>query len=450
MKNSIIILLLGCTSLTATAQHVLTIDECRRMAQEHNKQIQSRQSQTEQARYTMRSVRGNFLPDIKLTGNGLWSSKKGDLLNIPSANLPVLDLTSGTPVPSATSTTYFPGVSVGYEVGTIWHGGISITQPIYMGGKITSGYRMSQIGVQAAETQVALSRQQVEVEVSEAYAMLVKAQEMQQVASQYNALLLELMQNVEAAVRHGMKMRNDEMKVQVKLNESELQMCRAANARRLAAMNLCQVIGSPPNSTLQVSSQFPYVSENATRIADITGRPEHQLLDHQVELARQQVRQSRSELLPQVGVQGSYNYLHGLKVADETRLNDGSFSVLLNVSIPLFHFGERINKVRAAKARVEQAEIDRQHLNEKMQLELSQAVNNLDEALLEVQLADRSLTQAAVNRDLSRRQYEAGMEPLSDYLEAQTLWQQAYETQVEAHYQHYLAYVKYLKAAGRL
>ena len=35
-------------------------------------------------------------------------------------------------------------------------------------------------------------------------------------------------------------------------------------------------------------------------------------------------------------------------------------------------------------------------------------------------------------------------------LEAQALWQQAYETKVDAHFQLYLCYVKYLKAVGRL
>ena len=32
---------------------------------------------------------------------------------------------------------------------------------------------------------------------------------------------------------------------------------------------------------------------------------------------------------------------------------------------------------------------------------------------------------------VSKSQYEVGLETLSDYLEAQALWQQAYETQVD-------------------
>ena len=89
-------------------------------------------------------------------------------------------------------------------------------------------------------------------------------------------------------------------------------------------------------------------------------------------------------------------------------------------------------------------------MNEKMLLELTQAANNFDEVKLEAALADRSLEQADENHRISKGEFEARLEPLSDHLEAQALWQQAYETQVDAHFQLYLCYVKYLKAAGQL
>jgi outer membrane protein TolC len=148
-------------------------------------------------------------------------------------------------------------------------------------------------------------------------------------------------------------------------------------------------------------------------------------------MARSQARLALADMLPQVGLQGSYGYMHGLKVGDETVLDGGSFSLTLNLSIPIFHFGGRINKVRAAEAKAEQVELERQHLDEKMQLELSQATDILDEASLEASLAVRSLSQADENLQLSRKQYEVGMESISDLLEAQTLWQQAYAAKIQ-------------------
>ena len=85
-----------------------------------------------------------------------------------------------------------------------------------------------------------------------------------------------------------------------------------------------------------------------------------------------------------------------------------------------------------------------------MLLELTQAANNLDEAQLESTIAERSLQQAEENMRVSRSQYDVGLETLSDHLEAQAMWQQAYETHVDARFRLYLNYVAYLKATGTL
>ena len=209
--------------------------------------------------------------------------------------------------------------------------------------------------------------------------------------------MTELHKNVESAYKHGLKPQNDVLKVQVKLNESELGIRKAENALRLATMNLCHLIGKPLTTKIRVSGDFPEIEKDLeVQVLDITRRPEYSILDKQVAIARQQVKLNRSELLPQVGIKGSYDYVHGLELNNKNFLDKASFSVLLNVSIPLFHFGERSNKVRAAKAKLEQTRLQQQNLNEQMLLELTQAANNLDEAKLESELADRSLQQKPV------------------------------------------------------
>ena len=85
--------------------------------------------------------------------------------------------------------------------------------------------------------------------------------------------------------------------------------------------------------------------------------------------------------------------------------------------------------------KLEQARLEQENVNEKMLLELMQAANNLDEARLETELSERSLEQAEENMKVSGKQYEVGLETLSDYLEAKVMWQHAYQTIVDAHFQ---------------
>ena len=450
MKKAFILITLILCAFTMNAQETLTLSKCRAMALENNKQMAAAIKQTQAARYTEKSYWANFFPNFTASGSGLHSTMNGSF-NIPGGNLPTF-------IPDATGQflpnngfAYFPGIDLNYKVRTIYMGGLQVEQPIFMGGKIKAAYKMATLGKQMAQLNENLTSTDIILETDQAYALMIKAQEMNKVAESYHAVLQELMKNVQSAYKHGLKSKNDVLKVQVKLNESELSIRKAQNALRLANMNLCHLIGKPLNETLHISDDFPIIEQQSeTQINDITARPEYNILDKQVDLAKQQVKLTRSELMPQIGIRGSYDYIHGLKVNEQTMFDKGNFSVLLNVSIPIFHFGERINKVRAAKMKLEQTRLEQADLNEKMLLELTQSANNLDEAKLEAELADQSLLQADENRRISKGEYEAGLESLADHLEAQALWQQAYENKVDAHFQLYLNYVKYLKAAGQL
>ena len=448
MKKKIIILTSLLFSTGISAQETLTLEQCREMALKYNKEMAASAKQTESARYTAKSYKGNFFPNFTLSGTGIYSTADGSF-GIAGGNLPTfLPNAAGQFLPN-NGFAYFPGVDLNYKIGMIYMGGVQIEQPLYMGGKIRAAYKMSLLGKEMARMNETLTASEVIVKTDQAYAQVIKAKEMKKVAEKYNAVLIELMKNVESAHKHGLKPRNDVLKVQVKLNESELNIRKAGNALRLATMNLCHYIGKPLGTDIRTSDSFPEVEQDIQlQISDISARPEYAILNQQVAIAKQQVKLNRSELLPQIGVKGSYDYIHGLEV--NNLFDKGSFSVLLNVSVPLFHFGERTGKVRAAKAKLEQTRLEQENMNEQMLLELTQAANNLDEARLESSIAERSLQQAEENMRVSRSQYDVGLETLSDHLEAQAMWQQAYETKVDTHFRLYLNYVAYLKATGTL
>ena len=430
MKKTTFILAALLSAACISAQETLTLEQCREMALKYNKEMAAAARQTESARYTAKSYKGNFFPNFSLSGTGIYSTSDGSL-GIAGGNLPTfLPDATGQFLPNK-GFAYFPGIDLNYKIGMVYMGGIQVEQPLYMGGKIRAAYKMSLLGKEMAQLSETLTASEVIVKTEQAYAQVIKAKEMKKVADKYNAVLTELMKNVESAHKHGLKPQNDVLKVQVKLNESELNIRKADNALRLATMNLCHYIGKPLTADIRTADTFPEVAQDIRlQTADISARPEYAILNQQVAIAKQQVKLNRSELLD--------------------LFDGGSFSVLLNVSVPLFHFGANSNKVRAAKAKLEQARLEQENMNEQMLLELAQSVNNLDEARLESTIAERSLQQAEENMRVSRSQYDVGLETLSDHLEAQALWQQAYETKVDARFRLYLNYITYLKATGTL
>lgn len=453
MKRQILIIALAALAMGGRAQ-TLTVDSCRTMALQNNRQKQQAALQTKQAEYIKKSTRALFFPDFSLSAAEIYDMDKGTLsfdMNAMAAPLittlkPLLG-SMGLPIDGLR----LPDLNLEYEMGWMFTGGIVLKQPIYMGGKIRSAYSMSKTAVEIARQNERLTDAEVIMQTDEAYARVVKAEEMVEVAKRYRELLAELDKNVENAVRHGLRHNNERTKVQVKINEADLQLLRAHNAVTLSKMNLCRLIGKNMSSDVSLSHEYPVVADvSMLRQSDISLRPEVAMLDGQVEIAAQQVKQTRSAMLPQLALLAKYGYTNGVKVNGDTFLDGWNFGGGVTLSVPLYHFGEKSNKTKAAQAKHRQMQLERDEKMELMMLELTRASQNVEEAKSEIALAQKSLEQAETNMKLSKQQYDAGFETLSDYLESQALWQKAYEGQVDANFRLYLASITYLKAAGLL
>lgn len=453
MKRHILIIALAALAMGGRAQ-TLTVDSCRTMALQNNRQKQQAALKTKQAEYTKKSTHALFFPDFSLSAAEIYDMDKGTLsfdMNAMTAPLlgtlaPILG-SMGIPVEGLK----LPNLDIDYKMGWMFTGGIVMKQPIYMGGKIRSAYAISKTAVEIARQNERLTDAEVIMQTDEAYANVVKAEEMVEVAKRYRELLTELDKNVENAVRHGLRHKSERTKVQVKINEADLQLLRAHNAVTLSKMNLCRLIGKSLSSDISLSHEYPMVADvNTLRQSDISLRPEVAMLDGQVEIAEQQVKIARSAMLPQLALMAKYGYTNGVKVNGRTFLDGWNFGGGVTLSVPLYHFGEKSNKTKAAQAKQQQLQLEREDKMELMMLELTRASQNVEEAKGEITLAQKSLEQAETNMQLSKQQYDAGFETLSDYLETQALWQQAYEAQVDANFRLYLASITYLKAAGLL
>lgn len=449
MKKAILLLALLTSVSFSFAQSELNLAQCEEIALENNRQIKAAGYKTYAARQTSLGMKGNFFPEFRFSVTGLYSTMN-ESLKIEGGNLPVL-------APSATSPTgmaptgefaYFPGLSIDFKMRELFNSGVTLEQPIYAGGKISAAYRLSKLGVEIAQQNERLTKTEVIVSTDNAYANAVKAAELEKVAVKYHDALQELYRNIESALRNGMATRNDLLKVQVKLNDAQLKLMKARNAIRLARINLCHTIGLPLDSNIVVSSAWPEVAVPSDILMDISARPEYDMLNMQVKAASEEVKIQRANQLPQIGVVANYGYTYGAKINDQRLFNSTGSNVMVTLSVPIFHFGKYSHELKSAKYKEEQLREEQRYRNELMYLEATQAANNLAEAQLECQVAEKSLEQAAENMRISGKSYELGEETLGDYLESQVLWQQAWQEKVESQYKLYIAFVEYKRASG--
>ena len=443
-------LLLG-VSAVVKAQ-VYSLDSCVAMAMRSNKEIQAAKHQVNQYQYKSKALYANFFPNI--TGlatdsySNLSSSTTLDLSPLMGQYVALMSQLAGGQLPNVSLSN--PTIDV--KMKNLFTGGLLVEQPLYMGGKITAGYRMGKLGVQMAQLGEQLSREEMVLSVYEGYQQLVKAKEMRLVALQYDSLLMQLGKEVDGAVKHGLASRNDQLKVQVKKNDAELKIRQAENGIRLAKMNLCQLVGLPLDANIDTENDADTVLvAMVDKDARVDGRVEYQLLDLKTQLAEQKVKLERANFRPQLGLMAHAGVIDGAELMGK-KLFDKKFDVAAGVvlKVPIFHANEGRNKVLAAKEELEQERLNQGNLVEKMNLELQQQANLVDEAMLELTLRQRNLEQCQENLRVSQKSYAVGLETLSDLLNAQLLWQQAYAELAESKYQAKTKMMQWRKAAGRL
>ena len=396
------------------------------MALENNKQARIAGYSIQKAEQEVKAMRSNYLPKFSASGGYMYADKDFSMNLVPS-------------------------VSASLNLNNTYFAGLQLEQPLYTGGKIMAANKISHTGLEIAHLKKQKTEDEIVITVDEVYWGLVKANELLSVANKYKEAVEEVYRNVEHLYKTGMVPKNDLLKVQVKLNEADLSIHRSQNAIRQSKMNLCHIIGLPLTSDICVPG------ESGTNVAPIAkdefiaeNRPEYQTFSKMIDLKKQEIKLTRSDFLPQIGLVAGYNYLNGIKMNSNKLLSDDIFAVMVAVKIPLFHWGEGRHKIKAARLEQHIVETQRADLSDKIQLEVSQATNTLDEANLEVRLTETAYRQAEENLRESGENYSTGMETLVNYLEAQVAWQQAWSESVSAKAAYHLAESNYLKAIGKL
>ena len=150
MKRKIIILtyMFAMAGLSQAQPLSLSLQDCRKMALEYNEKIRIADNAVNKARLDRQIAFAQYLPKV----DGSFT-----LLHMQTQDL--LEIGDVLGVSLQTRGTFLAGVSV--------------TQPLYVGGQITAANRLARIGQTVSEEQKRKTRQQVIADVDNAYYTLI-------------------------------------------------------------------------------------------------------------------------------------------------------------------------------------------------------------------------------------------------------------------------------------
>ena len=156
-------------------------------------------------------------------------------------DLPVYD---GDPanLGSATQFAYFPSSTMGLlKKGTV--GFLNVVQPVFAGGRIIYGNKLASLGEEVSEFKDKMTQDEILLKTEEQYWLIVSLEEKSKTINKYEELLNRLLLQVEDAYKSGIVMKNDVLKVKLKLSEVLLNKSKLENGRNLATMAFCQFTG---------------------------------------------------------------------------------------------------------------------------------------------------------------------------------------------------------------
>jgi len=339
----------------------------------------------------------------------------------------------------------------------MYAGALTLTQPLYMGGKIRAYNKITKYAEELARQQHNSGMQEVILSTDQAYWQVVSLANKKKLAEGYLELLQKLESDVDKMIAEGVATKADGLSVKVKVNEAEMTLTKVNDGLSLSRMLLCQLCGLDLSTPITLADEkeddlSPTPADNSSINIDnvYAMRPEVRSLELATQIYKQKVNVTRSEYLPSVALIGNYMATNPSVFNSFENKFKGMWNVGVMVSMPIWHWGERIYKVKAAKAeaRITQYQLD--DAKEKIELQVSQSVFKVNEAAKKLIMAEKNLEKADENLRYATLGFEEGVIPASNVLEAHTAWLSAQSEKIDAQIDVKLTEIYLKKATGSL
>lgn len=479
MRLQLLLAVFGITLASAaqTSVGTVSLDSCRAMALKSNKQLMISRQAMKTAHYQNKEAFAAYLPALDFNGGYAYNQKnisifssdqflpvksfdpaKGtyefNLVTNPETGYPVKG-PNGEYIPKDVA--YLPKDAMTYDMHNVFFGAVTLTQPIFMGGKIMAMNKITRYAENLARNLNISEAENVVYAVDAAYWMVVSLKAKQKLAVSFVSLLDTLQHNVSLMVEQGVATRSDLLSIDVKLNSAQIDLVKVENGLSLARMALAQVCGLPVNTVMTLADED---IDDATVTAEIaksynmvevySRRPDLRALSIGVDIAAQQKKVAMSDMLPKVALIGAYSFSNPNMYDGFAKRFNGAFSVGAMVSIPIWHWGGNYNKYRAAKSEETIMKLRLSDARDMVDLQVSQASYKSQEAVKTYEMTNTNLAKADDNLRTATLAFKEGVATTDNVMEAQTAWLKAHSERIDAMIDVHLCDTYLNKALGTL
>lgn len=431
MKGFITIMMIALAAMiNASALRELSLEDSIESAISNNKDLRAERMSVEVSSWQKRNTMSNFLPKAYLNTTAVRIDDKTYDRARETVKIPVLsfadDSFTGNYVPFSAGT--FQGL---YK--TSYRTNIVVQQPLFAGGKITLGYRISRLANSIAESNYTRKESDVIYQITGLYFNILKLKELRDITDNSISSALTQRDRVLQMKELGMARESDVLQWEVRLQERRQSLLEIEDNILILNDLWNDMIGTEgmtpaPINTDNYLPDIKSLSEyNETRteeyiedtISEVRiNNPLLQVLNKSKKIRRSSYRIAQGNFLPNLSLQFSYEIDDGDKLDFS---GNKSWNIAAVLSLPLFQGGANYTQLHIARNEMRQAELSAGAAEDYLLNETRRIVRSLIRLAKNVEGNELNLSLNQATYDSLRELHRQGMLTNNELLDAENM-----------------------------
>ena len=420
----------------------LSLDECLQMALSNNENLKNSILEENVSKMTSREYLSVGFPQIQFeTGLKYNFEIQKSLIDISK---------------------FMPGVPEGTEqevsFGQKYDGimDLGINQMIFNGSYFV-GLAASKALIELSEKQTVRTKVDIIESVNKAYYVVLNTKERLSLVNSNLDRIESLLNDTEILYENGFVEKLDIDRIKVSFNNLNAEKIKAERLYDLSLSVLKFQIGFPVNDKLSVKGSIEdvilSVNEYDIQSFDYSDRIEHSILNTNKRLKSYDLKNNRSQFLPQIYANLSYGYNtssseYDLFFNSNRWKNYGT--VGLQVIVPIFDGFNKRSKINRSKIVVQQVENQIKFLERSIDLQINQNYIELKNAIESLNVSKDNLVLANEVYNVSEKKYKEGIGSNLEVLDSNNALKTAQTNYYNAYYQAIISKINLEKTLGIL
>jgi len=424
MRNPIILLVMYAATLShpLRAQAPWNLSQCCDYAVAHNIGIRQQENQIRQSEIQLSNARNQRLPDLSASAGQNFSFGRGLTAQNTYTNT------------NTSSTSFSLGTSV----------------PLFTGFRIPNTIKLSRLNLEAATADLEKAKNDIRVQVAQAYVQILYDMEVADVAHRQIAIDSAQVARLQVLLDNGKANEAQLSQQKATLAQSQLTATQADNSCQLALLSLSQLLElpSPEGFAIErteagsVSGQEVLPSPDAIFAEALGLRPEVAAQQLRIQAADKSIAIAKADYYPSLsfsaGMGSNYYKTSGFKADNFSTQMKNNFSQYLglNLNVPIFNRFQTRNSVRNARIDRENQLLALDNTKKSLYKEIQQAYYSTVAAQQKLKSCMQASQSAADAFRLTTAKYEQGQATITEFNEQKNNYLRTESDLTQARYEY--------------